>query len=79
MFTGSNYVPEIVPGRLYTKVDIEHGHGHLMVDNKTGDVYGILGYGKVDKARHYGTVWTLDEYYWGDYSPVSMEYYAMFG
>lgn len=61
--------PEILPGRVYTKVDEEHGHGRFMVDNKSGIIYGIKGYGQVHKGREYGTLETAGQWYWGEYTP----------
>jgi hypothetical protein len=61
---------EVIPGPKYTKIDRDHGHGYLMVENATGEIYGILGYGKVNKSHNYGTLDTVAEYFWGDYSPV---------
>jgi hypothetical protein len=63
---------EVRPGRKYTKID--HGpernmSGFLMIDNETGDIYGIKGYGVVHKGRRYGTLATADQWYWGEYGP----------
>ena len=43
----------------YILLDVEEGpsrSGRFMVDRETGTVYGILGYGKVNKRMVYGTV-----------------------
>ena len=70
---------EIRPGPKYTKVDrgprwgqgrTEHNmSGFLMIDNVTGAIYGIKGYGQVHKGRYYGTLETADQWYWGEYGP----------
>jgi len=59
----------IVDGRKYTKMDMGSS-GRLMVENETGIIYGIKGYGQVHKGHRYGTLDTIDSYYWGDYYPM---------
>lgn len=66
---------EVIPGPKYTKVDLgtrregsEHiGQGKYMVENETGIIYGIKGYGRVHKGHTYGTLDTANEWYWGGY------------
>jgi hypothetical protein len=70
---------EVHPGPKYTKIDrgprwgpgrTEHNmSGFLMVENKTGRIYGIKGYGRVHKGRYYGTLDTATDWFWGEYSP----------
>jgi hypothetical protein len=60
---------EVTPGRKYTRIDrgtASSMSGALMVEHGTGIIYGILGYGKVDKRSRYGTLDTTDRFYWGD-------------
>ena len=59
---------QIRPGRVYTKIDIG-GSGKLMIDNKTGEIFGIKGYGQVHKGHRYGTLDTTGAFYWGEYYP----------
>jgi hypothetical protein len=62
----------VKPGPKYTKIDrgTEHGmSGFLMIENATGNIYGIKGYGVVHKGHYYGTLATADQWFWGDYSP----------
>lgn len=62
----------VKPGRIYTKVDVGPAHnmsGKFMVENATGIIYGIKGYGQVHKGHVYGTLETTDEWYWGNYYP----------
>jgi hypothetical protein len=62
----------VVPGPKYTKIDrgTDGGmSGMLMIENETGLIYGIKGYGKVHKGHPYGSLGTTDEWYWGDYYP----------
>jgi hypothetical protein len=58
----------IKPGKKYTKIDLGSS-GKLMVDNQTEIIYGIKGYGKVHKGHSYGTLDTINQYYWGTYYP----------
>lgn len=66
---------EVIPGPKYTKVNVgpmHDGHvggGKFMVENSTGIIYGIKGYGKVHKGHMYGTLETVDAWYWGEYGP----------
>jgi len=58
----------IVPGKIYTKIDrgTRPSKGFLMVENATGCIFGIKGYGRVHKGHFYGTLDTIDGYFWGD-------------
>lgn len=63
----------VVPGPKCTKVDIGPAHnmgGKFMIENATGVIYGIKGYGKVHKGHMYGTLETVDQWYWGEYYPM---------
>ena len=72
-------VVEVVPGPKYTKVNrgprwgpgrSDHNmSGFLMIENATGEIYGIRGYGQVNKKRHYGNLADAASLYWGEYSP----------
>jgi len=57
----------VKPGRKYTKVDIGTS-GYFMVD-ENGNIFGIKGYGVVNKKKQYGTLDTINEWYWGGYVP----------
>lgn len=61
----------VKPGPVYTKVDIgPEGNmsGKYMIENATGIIYGIKGYGKVHKGHRYGTLETAGDWYWGGYT-----------
>jgi len=62
---------QVIEGPKYTKVDLgtEGGgfSGKYMIENATGIIYGIKGYGRVHKGHRYGTLATVDEWYWGGY------------
>jgi len=53
-------------GRKYTRVDIGTS-GKYMVD-KAGNIYGIKAYGVPHLSKHYGTLETVDQFYWGNYT-----------
>jgi hypothetical protein len=62
----------VIPGPKYTKIDHGPAHnmsGFLMIENATGEIFGIKAYGKVHKGHRYGTLATAGQWYWGDYSP----------
>ena len=42
-------------GKHYTKVDVGSS-GKFMVENETGNIYGIKGYGVVHTGHFYGTL-----------------------
>lgn len=63
----------VKPGPKYTKVDIGPRHnmmGKYMVENATGVIFGIKGYGQVHKGHQYGTLDTVDQWYWGGYTAL---------
>ena len=55
-------------GKKFTKLDVGSS-GKFMVENETGNIFGIKGYGVVHRGHWYGTLDTLDEYSWGGYYP----------
>ena len=66
-------VAQVRPGPKYAKVDVGWPHnmsGKYMIENSTGTIYGIKGYGVVHKGHVYGTLDTVDAWYWGGYAPV---------
>lgn len=63
---------EIKAGPKYTKIDRgpENGiSGFLMIENATGEIYGIKGYGVIHRGHHYGSLDTADLWFWGEYRP----------
>ena len=53
--------------KKYTRVDVGSS-GKYMVVNETGEIFGIKAYGVIHKGHNYGTLDTIDNYYWGDYT-----------
>ena len=64
----NNAKTHIHEGKKYTRVDIGTS-GRYMVENSTGNIFGIKGYGQIHKGHFYGTVDTTNEYNWGNYYP----------
>ncbi len=58
-------------GKKFTKVDVGTS-GKFMVENTTGNIYGIKGYGVVHLGHFYGTLDTTAEYDWSDYYPKKL-------
>jgi hypothetical protein len=57
---------KIIPGKKYTKIDVGRS-GKYMVTSE-GEIFGIKAYGVIHKGHQYGTLDTVDAYYWGDYT-----------
>jgi hypothetical protein len=64
-----NCLVKIRPKKKYTCVDVGNS-GKYMIDNNTGEIFGIKGYGKVNKNHYHGTLETIYNYYWGRYSAM---------
>ena len=59
---------KVIPGTKYTKVNVGSS-GKYRVD-KAGNIFGIKAYGKIHKGRRFGTLETINEWYWGGYEAV---------
>jgi len=55
----------IKEGKKYTKVDVGTS-GKYMID-KEGNIFGIKAYGVIHRGHCFGTLDTIDDYYWGEY------------
>ena len=55
----------IKEGKKYTKIDVGTS-GKYMVDRE-GNIFGIKGYGVINKKHYYGTLDTINDYFWGNY------------
>ena len=53
--------------KKYTYIDIGTG-GRYMIDNVTQEIYGIKGYGVINKKHKFGTLADINKYYWGNYT-----------
>jgi hypothetical protein len=58
--------------KKYTNIDIGDS-GRYMVDNATGEIYSIKAYGVIHKGHSFGTLDTIDQYFWGDYRAYKKE------
>ena len=59
----------IKPGKKYTKVDVGTS-GMYMVVNDTGEIFSIKAYGVIHRGHQYGTLDTIDRWYWGPYRAI---------
>ncbi len=57
---------KVIPGKKYTKVDVGSS-GKYMVDTD-GNIWGIKAYGVVHRGHKYGTLDTINEWHWGEYT-----------
>ena len=64
----ANLQVKVKPSRKYTKVNVGDS-GRYMIENDTGNIYGIKGYGVVHRGHWYGTLDTIDEWDWQSYYP----------
>jgi hypothetical protein len=71
---------KIIQGKKYTRIDVclPQQSGRYMVDNETGAIYGIKGYGVVNLGHYHGTLDTINNYYWGEFAPMKMEAHAKY-
>ena len=60
-----NVKVSIKEGKKYTEVDTGSS-GKYMIDAE-GNIFGIKAYGVIHKGHHFGTLDTVNDYYWGDY------------
>ena len=67
-----NCKTSIKPGKKYTKVDVGNS-GKYMVVNDTGEIFGIKAYGVIHRGHQYGTLDTVDNWYWGRYQAFKVK------
>lgn len=60
----------VKPGRKYIKVDV--GSSGTYMVNKKEEIFGIKAYGVIHLGHKYGTLDTIDEYFWGGYKAVKV-------
>ena len=60
----------IKPGKKYTKVDVGSS-GMYMIDGDN-NIFGIKAYGVIHRSHYYGTLETINEYYWGNYTAYKL-------
>lgn len=61
-----NRKTSIRDGKKYVKVDVG-GSGKYMIEKETEAIYGIKAYGVIHKGHKYGTLDTINDWYWGGY------------
>ena len=57
---------KVVYGRKYINVDVG-GSGVYMVTKDEGDIFSIKGYGVIHRGHQFGTLDTIDHWWWGEY------------
>lgn len=72
---GSGIKAVVIPGKKYTKIDVclPQQSGRYMVDNETGEIFGIKAYGQIHRGHKFGTLDTIGEYYWGGYTAQQLQ------
>jgi len=66
----SNCKVTLKEGRVYYKVNVGNS-GKFMLDME-GNIFGIKGYGVINKKKRYGTLDTTYLYDWGGYHPTAI-------
>jgi len=66
-----NAKTHIRSGKKYDKVDIGRS-GRFMVVVATGEIFGIKSYGTIHRGHAFGTLDTIEDWYWGDYTPMQI-------
>ena len=56
-------------GKKYTKVDVGNS-GKYMIDNATNEIFGIKAYGVIHRGHQFGTLDTVNDWYWGGYGAI---------
>jgi hypothetical protein len=59
----------IKPGNKYTKIDVGNS-GKYMVENSTGNIFGIKAYGVIHRGHQYGTLNTINDWNWEEYTAI---------
>jgi hypothetical protein len=62
----------VMHGKKYTKLDVGSS-GKYMVENETGNIYGIKAYGVIHRGHFYGTLDTINNWDWSGYAAVQTE------
>ena len=57
--------------KRYIYIDVGDS-GRYMVNFYTDEIFGIKAYGVIHPGHFYGTLDTIDDYYWGDYTAVKV-------
>jgi superfamily II helicase len=66
-----NAIAHSKDGKKYIKIDVGTS-GKYMIEKETGNIYGIKAYGQIHKGHFFGTLDTIDGYFWGDYRAVKI-------
>jgi hypothetical protein len=64
-----NHTAHYHVGKKYIRIDTGDS-GRYMIEIATGAIYGIKAYGVIHRGHFYGTLDTLDNWHWGNYTAV---------
>lgn len=56
-------------GKKFIRVDVGDS-GKYMVDIATQEIFGIKGYGVIHRGHRFGTLDTIADWQWGDYTAI---------
>ena len=59
---------KLSPGRSWWTLSVA-SLPKLMIHNKTGEIFGVCPPYTIDRRRPYGTIETVDKWYWGEFRP----------
>jgi len=62
-------IASYIINKKYTYINIGTSGGYV-VENSTGNIYGIKGYGQIHRGHFFGTLETINDYYWGDFTAI---------
>lgn len=65
-------VVKVVAGKKYIKVDVGTS-GKYMIVWATGEIFGIKAYGVIHRGHQYGTLDTINEWFWGGYTATKLQ------
>ncbi len=74
-FVADTCITQIHYAKKYTRVDIGPAHnmsGRYMIENETGNIFGIKAYGVIHRGHFYGTLDTIEDYFWGSYRGIKL-------
>jgi len=60
-------------GKKYARVDVGSS-GKYMIEIETERIFGIKGYGVIHRGHYYGTLDTINSYFWGRYYAIKLSH-----
>jgi hypothetical protein len=59
------------PGNKYTRILVGTSNNYMIV-NETGQIFGTKAAGVIHRGHYYGTLDTVENYYWGRYYAIKI-------